>query len=72
MYPWLARMAVHHHQVIVPACREQIHAHRLHGLQRGGGLIERGGGWLAGDSLGADLAACDSVVDGGVDPRPLI
>ncbi len=72
MHPWVTGMAIHHHQVVVAACHEQIHAHRLHGLRCGGGWIERGGRCLAGECLGANLKACDSVVDGSIRPRPVI
>ncbi len=65
-------MAVDHHQVVVASCCEQVHAHCLHGLRRGSWRVEWGGGWFTGEGLGANLPSCDSVMDGGVHPQPVV
>ncbi len=36
VHPWIAGVLIYHHQVVVAAHREQVHAHSLHGLGRGG------------------------------------
>ncbi len=72
VHPWVAGVAVDHHQVVAAACCEHVHAHRLHGLRCGSGRVKWGGGRLPGEGLRAHFATGDSVMDGSVHPRPVV